>query len=247
MTEVKLTAIERALAAAKARKATKEAAGLLEEHVVPGVKSSNTAQFPRAPRAERIAKPAKEPKEKKEKIVDPVSAAAKAARVEARENRRAVKTMKDAEDRAAKDARAAARHVLRVSKKESAMTDKQPAHMKKVDRVRSKLNHLSSDAEQLFSEIIAGFGVTAIEDIAEHLMVHARAYKTQHALTQTQLRLGTTVKITGGDRRYLGMTGTVIHSQKLRAKVNVVGVSKPVYIYTGEAVEVIEEQFSMAV
>lgn len=240
MTEVKLTAIERALAAAKARKAIKEAAGLLEENIAPRVHLTSS----------RTVKPAKEPrapKEKKEKQTDPALAAAKAARADAREVRRGVKAMKEAEDRAAKDSRAANRTAKRASKKEAAMTDKKPAHMKKVDRVRSKLNQLTSDAEQLFSEIVSSFGVTAIEDIAEHLMVHARAYKTVHALTQTQLRLGATVKITGGEKRYLGMTGQVVHSQKLRAKVHVEGVSKPVYIYTGEAVEVVGELLSAAV
>ena len=239
MTEVKLSAIERALAAAKARKAIKEAAGLIEENIAPKTKLVNAT--------ERTAKPVKEPKEKKEKNVDPVRAAENAARVAAREARRVAKAAKDADDRAVKDSNAAERIAKRALKKESAMTDKKPAHMKKVDSARSKLNQLSSDAEQMFCEIVAGFGLTAIEDIAEHLMVHARAYKTQHALAQTQLQLGAFVKITGGDRRYLGMTGKVVHSQKLRAKVYVEGVSKPVYIYTGEAVEIVEEQHSVAV
>jgi hypothetical protein len=39
----------------------------------------------------------------------------------------------------------------------------------------------------------------------------------------------------------------VVHSQKLRAKVEVEGVAKPVYLYTGEAIEVVEEVLAAAV
>jgi hypothetical protein len=116
-----------------------------------------------------------------------------------------------------------------------------------VERARAKLGSLNTEAEKIFSEVVSNFGVYEIELIAEHLVVHARAYKTQRALTQTQLPLGSTVTITGGDRRYIGMTGKVVHSQKLRAKVEVEGVAKPVYIYTGEAKVVVEQQLAVAV
>ena len=118
--------------------------------------------------------------------------------------------------------------------------------MKKVERARSKLRPLTSSAEVLFSEVVSNFSVQVIEDIAEHLMVHARAYKTQRATGLEALPLGATVKITGGDRRYIGMTGKVVHSQRLRAKIEVPGVTKEVYIYNGEA-EVVTAEAELAV
>lgn len=230
MSEVKMSAIDRALAAAKARKAAKEAAGITEETITVPV-----AAKPKVPKA------AKEPKVKVERPTDE----AKAARSAEREARRAAKAAKEAEERAAKDARKAERAAKREAKA-SAKSEKKPTHMKKVERARSKLRPLNSEAEKLFSEVVTNFSVQVIEDIAEHLMVHVRAYKTQRATALEALPLGATVKITGGDRRYVGMTGKVVHSQRLRAKIEVPGVTKEVYIYNGEA-EVVAEETQLAV
>ena len=231
MSEVKMSAIDRALAAAKARKAAKEAAGVTDD-VTP------TAEAPAKP---KVPKAAKEPKPKADRPTDE----AKAARAAEREARRAAKAAKEAEDRAAKDARKAERAAKREAKA-SAKAEKKPAHMKKVERARAKLRPLTQSAEAIFSEVVSNFGVQVIEDIAEHLMVHARAYKTQRATALEALPLGATVKITGGDRRYIGMTGKVVHSQRLRAKIEVPGVTKEVYIYNGEA-EVVAEETQLAV
>lgn len=227
MSEVKMSAIERALAAAKERKAAKEAAGLIEP--------STTVPVAKIPKA------AKEPKAKVERPTDE----AKAARNAEREARLAAKAAKEAEARAAKDARKAERAAKREAKA-TAKAEKKPTHMKKVERARSKLRPLNSEAEKIFSEVVTNFGVSMIEDIAEHLLVHVRAYKTQRATGLEALPLGATVKITGGDRRYVGMTGKVVHSQRLRAKIEVPGVTKEVYIYNGEA-EVVTAEAELAV
>ena len=246
MTEVKMSAIDRALAAAKARKAAKEAAGITED-------TNSEAKPVKAPKPAKKEKPVKTPKAAKEpkaKANDEAKEAAKAERAAAREARKAEKLSAKAAEEAAKaeaKAQRAAERAAKKAEKEAAKSDKKPAHMKKVERARAKLGSLNTEAEKIFSEVVSNFGVYEIELIAEHLMVHARAYKTQRALTQKQLPLGSTVRITGGDRRFIGMTGKVVHSQKLRAKVEVPGVAKPVYIYTGEAVEVAEQQLAVAV
>jgi len=49
------------------------------------------------------------------------------------------------------------------------------------------------------------------------------------------LRIGDTVRITSGDPKFVGMVGTVVKSRQLRAKVQVPGVDKLVYIFTGQA------------
>ena len=194
------------------------------------------AVVPKAP------KTPKEPKVKAERPTDE----AKAARNAEREARRAAKAAKEAEDRAAKDARKAERAAKREAKA-SAKAEKKPAHMKKVERARAKLPALNSESEKIFSEVVSNFGVAEIDLIAEHLLVHSRAYKTQRATSLDALPLGATVKITGGDRRYIGMTGKVVHSQRLRAKIEVPGVTKEVYIYNGEATIVEEQQLAVAV
>ena len=235
---VKMSAIDRALAAAKARKAAKEAAGIVDEAPAPKAKAAAKTKAEKTPKAPKV------------KAADPDKEAKAAERAAAREARKAERGAAKAAEEAAKEEARAAKRAAREAKaaeKLEAKADKKPAHMKKVERARAKLNKLSSEAELIFSEVVGNFGVTAIEDIAEHLMVHARAYKTQRALTQKQLPLGAMVKIVGGDRRYLGMTGTVVHSQKLRAKVEVEGVAKPVYLYTGEAIEIAADRLAVAV
>ena len=118
--------------------------------------------------------------------------------------------------------------------------------MKKVDRARAKCPALNSEAEVMFGDITANFGAQQIDALAQHLLVHVRATRTMRACSSDQLPMGASVRITGGEPKYVGMTGTVVHSQKLRAKVAVEGISKPVYIYTGEA-EVLNEAVAAAV
>lgn len=107
--------------------------------------------------------------------------------------------------------------------------------MKKVERALSKLPALNSEAKGQFEALTSNFGVYELEKFAAHLQLFARTQKTIRAAELQKLPLGATVTITGGEPRFVGLQGKVIHSQKLRAKVAVDGVKKPVYIYTGEA------------
>ena len=208
-----------------------------------------TTKEPKAKKEKPVKAPkaAKEPKAKKN---DEAKEAAKAERAAAREARKAEKLAAKASEEAAKAEAKAKRTAEREAKRAAKALEassKKPAHMKKVERARAKLGVLNTEGEKIFSEVVSNFGVYEIELIAEHLMVHARAYKTQRACNSEQLPLGSMVQITGGDRRYIGKVGKVVHSQKLRAKVEVPGVAKPVYIYTGEAKVVAEQQLAVAV
>ena len=202
---VKLSAIDRALAAAKARKAAKEAAGILDEATQTGA----VASAPKAPKAPRTVDPAKAD----------ARAAAKAAKFAQLEAERA-------ERRAAREARKAER---------GAAPSKGPAHMKKVERALSKLPQLNNEAKDQFDMLTSNFGLYELEKFAAHLQLFSRTQKTIRAAQLQKLPLGATVTITGGEPRFVGLQGKVIHSQKLRAKIAVDGVKKPVYIYTGEA------------
>lgn len=240
MTETKLSAIEKALAAAKARKAAKEAAGLTEETPAPKAKKEPK------PKAEKPTKAPKAAKEPKAKTVDPTKEAAKAAKAE----RLAAKAAKMAELEAQRAERKAAREAKKVEREATRAAAKSApgsAHMKKVEKARAKLLPLSSEAELLYSEIIGNFGGPMVNAIAEHLKLHVRMSATKRATEGAALPIGTTVRIINGDAKYLNMVGTVVKSQKLRSFVKVEGVRKDVYVFTADLKVVANADLAVAV
>jgi len=191
---VNVSAIDRALAAAKARKAAKEA--------------SSPSPMPR----------------KAEKTEHKPDAEAKAAA--------------KAEKEAQKAARKAEREVQRAARKavkDANKADKKPAHMKKVERALSKLASLNEATQLLFNEITCNIGAAQIDALALHLQHYNRQMATVNAMKSQMLRIGETVRITGGDPKFIGMVGKVVKSRQLRAKVEVAGQKKLVYIFTGQA------------
>lgn len=192
---VNVSAIDRALAAAKARKALKE--GL-----------SDAAPMPR----------------KAEKTDPKPDAAEKAA---AKAEKEAQKAAKKAE----RDAARAARKAAKAAEK----GDKKPAHMKKVERALSKLPSLSEPTQLIFNEATCNLSAQQLDALAQHILHHNRQMATVNAMKSTMLRIGDTVRITGGDPKFIGMVGKVVKSRQLRAKVQVPGVEKLVYIFTGQA------------
>lgn len=232
-----LSAIERALAAAKARKAMKAANGEAEAPVVKEPKVKTDPAFAKASKDRAN-------KELTELQREAARQQRDAERVE-RLNAKAEKMKAEAEAKAAKAAEREAAKAARKAAKEAEKTDKKPAHMKKVERARSKCPALNGPAEALYGEITANLSAQQIDALAQHLLVHVRETRTIRATQTAQLPLGAIVRITGGEPKYIGMVGKVTHSQKLRAKVTVEGVSKPVYIYTGEA-ELAQEAVAVA-
>jgi flagellar biosynthesis GTPase FlhF len=230
MSEVKMSAIDRALAAAKARKAAKEAAGITEE--TPSVQQEAPAKAP------RVAKAAKEPKA--ERTVDPDREAKKAEREAARA---AKKEAVAAELEAKRAARAAKKAEKAAARTEAA---NRPAHMKKVENARAKLPPLNQEAELVYNEIISNFGGTTVTAIAEHLKLYVRMSSTQRAMNGKPLEVGATVQVIGGDPKFIGKIGTVVSSQKLRTFVKIDGVKKDIYMFTTD-LKVQEEQAQVAV
>lgn len=191
---VNVSAIDRALAAAKARKAVKE--GL-----------TDAAPMPR----------------KAEKSEPKPDAAAKAA----------AKAEKEAQKAAKKAERDAAREARKAAKADKA--DKKPAHMKKVERALSKLPALSEATQLIFNEATCNLSAQQLDAMAQHILHHNRTMATVNAMKTEPLRIGDTVRITGGDPKFVGMVGTVVKSRQLRAKIQVPGMEKLVYIFTGQA------------
>ena len=237
---VKLSAIDRALAAAKARKAAKEAAGIEPEVTV-------------APKAKKVPAP-KAPKVKAEKLVDPTVLEARAAKAAARAKaaklaqfeasrarfqvvlrQQGAKAAALAQFEADRAARLSAREAKAAHRAATKAVVAGLAHLKKVDRAMAKLPQLNEEMQKEFNGIISNFGLPQLEVLAMHLQLHTRTEKTLRATKGGPLPLGATVTIIGGDPRFIGKTGTVVTSQKLRATVAVEGAKKPVYIYTSEA------------
>lgn len=212
----KLSAIDRALEAAKARKAAKDAAESTAADVMPAPKM---------------------PKEPKGNNPD-------------REARRAAKAAAASADRELKAARKEARAAKRLEKTEGkSRRSSEPAHMKKVERARSKCPPMNIETEKFFNEAIGNFSAAQIDSLAQHLLVHNRAYKTQRASESTPFQIGTVITITGGETKYIGMNGVVTKSQKLRTTVAVEGMNNPLYVYTADAkiADIDTEQLSIAV
>lgn len=189
----KMNAIDKAIVAAKARKATKDTA--------------NGEKPAKAPKAEK-------PAPKRPRLTDEQKAERK-AKLEA--------------DRAE---RKAARELKRAEKKAEREANRKPAHMSKVLKAGAKLPTLDKATESLFNEATANLTASGIAVLVAHLSHFNRVKATERAAGQ-KVNTGDTVRITGGDVRYLGMEGTVTKAQRIRCYVDV-GAKKPVYLFTSD-------------
>lgn len=122
---------------------------------------------------------------------------------------------------------------------EKAQKSGSPSHLKKVAKARAKCPKLDARSTKAFDDVIAmGLDVGQLTALSAHLAVQAREMQTVSAAASKPLVLGSTVRITGGNPKFVGLVGEVVYSHKLRAKVQVDGFKDPLYIYTGEAVAV---------
>lgn len=183
--DTKLSAIDKALAAAKARKAVKE-----------GMTTEDGA----------TARPKK----------GTVDHAARQALKAERDAERALRKQRLAEARAAKRAESG-----------------KPAHMKKLERAAAGLPELTESATLCFNEVTTNFSAAQIDALALHLQHFNRVKATERALTQ-KVDVGASVKIVGGSPKFIGLTGTVSKSQRIRCYVEVPGVKRPVYLFISD-------------
>lgn len=212
MTE-NLSKIDALIAAARQRKAAREAAG--EDAPAP-------EKTQRAPKA---AKEPKEPKAKKEKVVDEEAVAQKAAE-------RAQRKAQIEQDRA--DRKVAREQALQAKRAErDANKPKRAAHMSKLERAEAKLPPMTGMAHQEYNDIIVNFSRGEIAALALWLQHYNRAAATERAVS-AKLEIGDQVTITGGDPKWIGKTGTVSEVRRIRCFVEVEGVAKPIYLFTSD-------------
>ena len=84
-----------------------------------------------------------------------------------------------------------------------------------------------------FNEVTTNFSAEQITALALHLQHFNRVKATERALNQ-KIEAGMSVRIIGGDPKYIGMTGTVSKAQRIRCYVEVPGIKKPVYLFTSD-------------
>lgn len=224
------SAIDKAINAAKARKAMKAAANG-DEGAPSSEKTPNFTQA-REVTGRKAEKPVKEKAEKVQKD-NTAKDAEKAAKKAAQDADRAERKAKRDEAREAKKAEREAKNSNKV------------AHMSKVDKAAEKLTKLDDGSSAVYNDITTNFSRAQIAALAEHLQHFNRVQATQRALT-AKLTVGDTVRITGGDPRYVGQVGTLDKVQRIRCFCVVEGVSKPVYLFTSD-VEKVDSEVAVAV
>lgn len=168
---------------------------------------------------EKFAKTPKAPKEKPEPKRPRLSDEEKAARLAKKDAERAEKK--------------AARDEARAAKKAEREAAKRTPHMSKVEKAASRLPSLIEAAQLIFNDITTNFGRDQVAALAAHLTHFNRVQATSRALNQ-KIAAGDTVRIVGGDSRFIGQEGTVSKAQRIRCYVAVEGVKKDVYLFTSD-------------
>lgn len=198
LTTQDVTAIDKAIAAAQARKAAK------------GTSGDGTPKAAKEPKAPAAPREPKRPRQTDEE---------KAAKVAARDAERAE--------------RKTARDTARAEKLAARNANKQPAHMRKVQKAAEKLSLLNDAAQLLVNEATTNFSAAELANIALHLQHFNRVKATERALSQN-IEKDMQVTVVGGDPRYIGKTGTVFKAQRIRCYVTIEGFAKPVYLFTSD-------------
>jgi hypothetical protein len=158
--------------------------------------------------------------------------------IAAAKERKARKPAASQEERAAaaaqkladREAKRAAREAARAAR-----PARKAAHLSKVEKAAAALPTLSSDATRIFNVVTAELAGPDLISLARHLEHHLRVQRTLAATANTEApAIGTTVTITGGDPRYIGLSGTVDRINRIRCYVSVPGRAKPVYLFTSD-------------
>jgi len=133
--------------------------------------------------------------------------------------------------KAAQEARAAERAARKAAKQAQA---KPTAHMTKVQKAGARLPSLGAVAQSTFDEVVRTLNSEQLTALALHIQHFNRVQATTRALTSGDLKVGQLVRITGGDPKYIGMTGAVETLRRIRCFVTVPGAKKPVYLFTSD-------------
>ncbi|NCA17249.1 MAG: hypothetical protein EBS90_09445 [Betaproteobacteria bacterium] len=134
------------------------------------------------------------------------------------------------ERQASRVAAKAERERIRANKADNKPT----AHMTKVQKAGARLPSLGKVAQSTFDEVVRTLNSEQLTALALHIQHFNRVQATTRALTSGDLKVGQLVRITGGDPKYIGMTGAVETLRRIRCFVTVPGAKKPVYLFTSD-------------
>jgi len=215
-----LSAIDRALAAAKSRRAQKEGTAVVDDTADSGADQTDGANSDGAPKVKAVEKTVLTAEQREEKKLQ----------------REAEKHVKMVALDAQRVARKADKAEKRASKKSSGSASG-PVHMKKIATAAAKLPQLNSDAQLAFNDLTTNFSGAQLTALALHLAHHNRIVSTQRAAT-VNLKVGRTVCISGGDHRFIGKVGVISKVQRIRCYVNIPGMEKPYYCFTSDVAAV---------
>lgn len=219
--------IEKAIAAAKARKAAKEANGEAAE-------STDQAPVKVAPKAKPADKVKKEKVKKAAEVVKAEKVDRKAQRDAERAAAKALRDQERAEKKAAKEAAKAAKV---VNEKPS-----QPKHMAKVLKAEALLPKMDENLASIFEEVKSrGLTEGQVTTLCAHLAHYNRVRATIRS-ADCKFEVGQTVEIISSDRdaRLIGKRGVIEEVRKIRVLVDV-GTTNPAYLFLSDIVAVEEE------
>lgn len=202
-----ISAIDKALAAARARKAAKEAE--VERAAIESVDGGSEDGDLRLVTT---------------KVSAEAAAAAKAARKAQREADREAAKLRRAEER---DARREAK-AQRDSQK-----NHDNVHMKKVDKLRARLPELTGELLAVYDDAVSRFSAQELNSLAQHLLVKVREAATAGSRSAV-VELGSRVEILGGEPRFIGRVGKITKVQRIRCFVELEGVRSPVYAFISD-------------
>lgn len=211
-----ISMIDKAIAAANARKAAKAALN-----------------------GEGGSAPAMGTKQASSKVGNTQTDEAKAEAKRAKDAERALKREQLNKERAERQEK---RKTEREAKKAERMTKQSSKvpHMGKVEKAGARLPELTPAAQELINEATANFTATQLAAIALHIQHFNRTKATERALSGPELTEGTIVKIIAGDPKFIGMVGFLSKVQRIRCYVSVDGIDRDIYLFRSdvEAVDV---------
>ena len=126
------------------------------------------------------------------------------------------------------------------AEKAEAAKNKGTPHMSKVLKAAEKLPALTVDANAIFTDVTTNFTRAQVAALAEHLMHFNRVQATNRALDK-KIAVGDRVTIIGGPAKYLGKTGTISKSQRIRCYVTLDDSDKEAYCFTSDVELLVEE------
>lgn len=146
-----------------------------------------------------------------------------------------------------------ARKQLKDAKRAERLATKQTGSTSsaKLEKARSLLTQLSPEAQAVYESVINNASLQNIDvtAISQHLSFYVRERATLAALNDKSnqvLKVGTQVRIVGGDPRFVGEVGELTKVARIRGFVKSASFDNPIYVMLSDIVTVEEEQKVLA-